>query len=94
MWHFERAARRRAGRNDMASRATAPSQSKPEVESPERKQSAEEPTQITLDPSKIAAVAYGLWVARGRHHGTDQEDWFDAEFSLRSALEEELAKDI
>jgi hypothetical protein len=32
---------------------------------------------------QIAVLAYELWVSRGRVHGSDQEDWFEAERRLR-----------
>jgi Protein of unknown function (DUF2934) len=34
---------------------------------------------------EIAALAYELWVARGRPDGTSQADWLDAEQHLKSA---------
>jgi hypothetical protein len=33
---------------------------------------------------EIARLAYTCWEARGRQHGTDQEDWFRAERELLS----------
>jgi DUF2934 family protein len=30
-------------------------------------------------PDEIAAEAYQIYLARGREHGYDQEDWFEAE---------------
>ena len=31
---------------------------------------------------EIAALAYQLWIARGREDGAAQEDWFEAEREL------------
>ena len=33
---------------------------------------------------QIAARAYQLWEASGRHHGDDRAHWFQAERELRS----------
>ncbi len=33
----------------------------------------------------IAALAYQLWIARGREEGATDEDWFEAERELRVA---------
>jgi hypothetical protein len=33
-------------------------------------------------PELIAAKAYELWQRRGCMHGTDQQDWFEAETEL------------
>ena len=32
---------------------------------------------------EIAALAYQLWIARGREDGAAEEDWFEAERELR-----------
>lgn len=45
--------------------------------------SAETEWRDALPDGEIAPVAYGLWLARGRPHGTDREDWFEAERRLR-----------
>jgi hypothetical protein len=37
---------------------------------------------------QIAARAYELWENRGRTHGTDQQDWFEAERQLRGRAAE------
>jgi hypothetical protein len=44
---------------------------------------ASEPTPGQLDSEQIARRAYERFEARGREHGHDQEDWFDAEEELR-----------
>ena len=36
--------------------------------------------------NEIATAAYQLWQERGCHHGSDQEDWFRAEATLKNAL--------
>ncbi len=44
------------------------------------------PTQAAapaLAPEKIAMRAYEKWCERGCPHGTDQQDWHDAEQELR-----------
>jgi hypothetical protein len=33
---------------------------------------------------KIAVRAYEKWVQRGRPHGTDKQDWLEAEAELRA----------
>lgn len=38
-----------------------------------------------LDWEQIARRAYERFEARGREHGRDQEDWFNAEQELRGA---------
>lgn len=37
----------------------------------------------SLDHKKIARLAYAFWEARGRPHGSPDEDWFRAEEELR-----------
>ena len=36
-----------------------------------------------LDRKEVARVAYELFEERGRVHGNDQQDWFDAERIVR-----------
>ena len=45
-------------------------------------------TSATVGPteSKIATIAYQLWLDRGCPIGSDQEDWFRAEEMLKNAL--------
>ncbi len=38
-------------------------------------------------PKSIAELAYELWVARGRPHGSEEEDWLEAERQLARAGE-------
>jgi hypothetical protein len=38
----------------------------------------------TISAEEIAKVAYELFERRGRTHGNDQQDWFEAERILRS----------
>jgi hypothetical protein len=33
---------------------------------------------------QIAILAYEIWISRGRPHGSDQDDWFEAEKRLRT----------
>ena len=35
---------------------------------------------------KIAQRAYEKWVKRGRPHGTDKQDWLEAEAELKAEL--------
>jgi hypothetical protein len=39
--------------------------------------------QAKVPHEKIAQRAYEKWVKRGRPHGTDMQDWLDAERELR-----------
>jgi len=45
-------------------------------------------TAATVSPteSEIAAVAYRLWLSNGCPAGSDQENWFRAEATLKNAL--------
>ena len=36
-----------------------------------------------VKPEEVAEVAYELFEQRGRTHGQDQQDWFEAEHVLR-----------
>jgi len=36
-----------------------------------------------LEHKRIARLAYSYWEARGRPHGSPEEDWFRAEEELR-----------
>ena len=38
------------------------------------------------DETKVAALAYQLWLERGCPIGSDQDDWFRAEGMLKNAL--------
>jgi hypothetical protein len=40
--------------------------------------------QAHIPHDKIAMRAYEKWVKRGRPHGTDKQDWLEAELELRS----------
>jgi len=40
------------------------------------------------DESRIAPLAYQLWLARGCPIGSDQDDWFQAETLLKRQSEE------
>jgi hypothetical protein len=35
--------------------------------------------------NSIAKLAYQLWIARGRPHGSEEEDWLEAERQLAGA---------
>lgn len=41
------------------------------------------PTTGSIPHEKIAMRAYEKWCKRGRPHGTDKQDWMDAERELR-----------
>jgi len=45
-------------------------------------------TAATVSPteSEIATVAYQLWMERGSPIGSDREDWFRAEATIKNAL--------
>jgi hypothetical protein len=42
--------------------------------------------QVQIPHDKIAKRAYEKWVQRGQPHGTDIQDWLEAEAELRSEL--------
>ena len=60
------------------SRATS---STPSV-SPQQQQN----TTMGIAREKIAMRAYEKWCKRGRPHGTDKQDWVDAENELKAEL--------
>jgi hypothetical protein len=39
---------------------------------------------VKIPHDKIAMRAYEKWVKRGRPHGTDQQDWAEAEAELKA----------
>jgi hypothetical protein len=39
---------------------------------------------VKIPHDKIAMRAYEKWVKRGRPHGTDKQDWLEAEAELRA----------
>jgi hypothetical protein len=39
---------------------------------------------VKVPHEKIAMRAYEIWVKRGRPHGTDRQDWMEAEAELRA----------
>jgi hypothetical protein len=41
---------------------------------------------LKIPQEKIAMRAYEKWCKRGRPHGTDQQDWTEAEKELRAEL--------
>jgi len=41
---------------------------------------------MKLPQEKIAMRAYEKWCKRGRPHGTDKQDWTEAENELRAEL--------
>jgi hypothetical protein len=43
-------------------------------------------SQMKIPHEKIAMRAYEKWVKRGRPHGSDMQDWVDAENELRAEL--------
>ena len=48
------------------------------------------PAEFTKNPApdrhdRIATAAYHRWQARGGGHGSDQQDWFDAESEVDGA---------
>lgn len=50
---------------------------------------AEEPLtppalKLVIPSEKIAARAYEIWVRKGRPHGTDDQNWLEAEVELRA----------
>jgi hypothetical protein len=61
--------------------ATTP-QSKTPVATPVKTPTAAGATSIPQE--KIAQRAYEKWLKRGCSHGSDQQDWIDAEAELRA----------
>src|SRR5579862_8429113 len=91
MRHFERAERRRGRRKRYrAHEAAAPLQPKTPPEPRRSERVADGPLHAIVeqnpDPAEIAAFAHSLWEARGCPSGTAQEDWLNAEMSLKDAL--------
>jgi hypothetical protein len=43
-------------------------------------------TSAKVPHEKIAMRAYEKWCKRGRPHGTDQQDWLEAETELRNEM--------
>ena len=41
-------------------------------------------THVQVPYEKIAKRAYERWCQRGRPHGTDKQDWYEAEAELRA----------
>jgi hypothetical protein len=44
------------------------------------------PVTMQIPHEKIAMRAYEKWVKRGRPHGTDLQDWVEAEAELRAEM--------
>jgi hypothetical protein len=42
--------------------------------------------QFVVPHEKIAMRAYEKWCKRGRPHGTDMQDWYEAEAELRAEM--------
>jgi hypothetical protein len=47
-----------------------------------------QPTATKTEETRIAALAYELWLQRGCPIGSDQDDWFQAKTILRHQSEE------
>jgi hypothetical protein len=43
-------------------------------------------TTLKIPHEKIAMRAYEKWVKRGRPHGSDVQDWIEAEAELRAEM--------
>jgi hypothetical protein len=43
-------------------------------------------------PDEIAAEAFQIYLARGGHHGSDQDDWFEAERRLNERRQRESSR--
>jgi hypothetical protein len=70
----------------MVSRSMTHSCARTQVSRPRRDACPGPPAVATLAPSheEIARLAYAYWEARGRRHGSAQEDWYRAERELLS----------
>lgn len=44
------------------------------------------PAAMEIPPEKIAALAYEIWVEKGRPPGTELQNWLEAEAELRIQL--------
>ena len=53
------------------------------AKTPAAKTSVEVAATAPLEHKKIARLAYSYWEARGRSHGSPEEDWFRAEEEIR-----------
>jgi len=42
---------------------------------------------------EVAKVAYGLYEKRGRGHGRDREDWFEAEMIVKKRYEKRKGRE-
>jgi hypothetical protein len=51
---------------------------------PQTQQAGGQPLKVPHE--KIAMRAYEKWVKRGRPHGTDLQDWVDAENELKAEM--------
>jgi Protein of unknown function (DUF2934) len=47
---------------------------------------AQPATPVKIPHEKIAMRAYEKWVKRGRPHGSDVQDWIDAENELKAEM--------
>jgi hypothetical protein len=55
------------------------------VVSPPQPQTGKSPA-ANIPHDKIAMRAYEKWCKRGKPHGSDQQDWMEAEAELRAEL--------
>jgi hypothetical protein len=44
------------------------------------------PPQVKVPQEKVAQRAYEKWVKRGMKHGSDVQDWLEAEAEVRSEM--------
>jgi hypothetical protein len=64
-----------------APKAAPPSDAKTAMPQVSRPKATEPPP---ASPAQIALRAYQIWIQRGQQHGTDLENWFEAERQLRN----------
>ena len=43
-------------------------------------------THMSIPREKIAMRAYEKWCKRGQHHGSDKQDWVEAETELKAEM--------
>jgi len=53
---------------------------------PQTTPSPQQPAQLKVPHDKIAMRAYEKWVKKGRPHGSNEQDWLEAETELKAEI--------